>query len=63
MEVIETLLAVVLVALVVRILILGLFVFRMRYDEVAGIVAGACGNPTILRTSSRRRTGQTSATR
>jgi hypothetical protein len=40
--------AVVLVALVVPILILGLFVFKMPYDEVAGIVAGACGNPAIL---------------
>ena len=39
---------VVLVALVVPILILGLLVFRMPYDEVAGIVAGACGNPAIL---------------
>ena len=40
--------AIVLVALVVPILILGLLVFRMPYDEVAGIVAGACGNPAIL---------------
>ena len=40
--------AVVLVALVVPILILGLLVFKMPYDEVAGIVAGACGNPAIL---------------
>lgn len=40
--------AVVLLALVVPILLLGLFVFRMPYDEVAGIVAGACGNPAIL---------------
>ena len=40
--------AIVLLALVVPILILGLFVFRMPYDEVAGIVAGACGNPAIL---------------
>ena len=39
---------VVLVALVLPIMILGLFVFRMPYDEVAGIVAGACGNPAIL---------------
>ena len=38
--------AVVLVALVVPILILGLFVFRRPYDEVAGI--GACGNAAIL---------------
>ena len=41
------------VALVVPILILGLFVFRMPYDEVAGIVAGACGNPAILAYSNK----------
>jgi putative transport protein len=40
--------AVVLIALVLPILVLGLLVFRMPYDEVAGIVAGACGNPAIL---------------
>jgi len=40
--------AIVLVALVLPILILGLFVYRLPYDEVAGIVAGACGNPAIL---------------
>jgi putative transport protein len=40
--------ALVLVALVVPILILGLFVYRMPFDEVAGIVSGACGNPAIL---------------
>ena len=40
--------AIVLLALVVPILLLGLFAFRMPYDEVAGIVAGACGNPAIL---------------
>jgi putative transport protein len=40
--------AVVLISLVLPILVLGLFVFRMPYDEVAGIVAGACGNPAIL---------------
>jgi putative transport protein len=45
--------AVVLVALVAPILILGLLVFRMPYDEVAGIVAGACGNPAILAYSNR----------
>jgi putative transport protein len=57
--------AVVLVALAVPILILGLLVFRMPFDEVAGIVAGACGNPAILaysNTSSRRPTSRTSAT-
>jgi putative transport protein len=45
--------AVVLMALVLPPLLLGLFVFRMSYDEVAGIVAGACGNPAILAYSSR----------
>lgn len=45
--------AVVLVALVLPIMILGLFVYRMPYDEVAGIVAGACGNPAILAYSNR----------
>jgi putative transport protein len=40
--------AIVLVALVLPILILGLLVYRLPYDEVAGIVAGACGNPAIL---------------
>ncbi|RYH14618.1 MAG: YidE/YbjL duplication [Alphaproteobacteria bacterium] len=40
--------AVVLLALAVPILILGSLVFRMPFDEVAGIVAGACGNPAIL---------------
>jgi putative transport protein len=45
--------ALVLVALVVPILILGLLVFRMPYDEVAGIVSGACGNPAILAYSNR----------
>ncbi len=45
--------AIVLVALVAPILILGLFVFRLPYDEVAGIVAGACGNPAILAYSNK----------
>jgi putative transport protein len=40
--------ALVLVSLVLPILLLGLFVFRMPYDAVTGIVAGACGNPAIL---------------
>jgi putative transport protein len=40
--------ALILVALVLPILVLGLYVFRMPYDQVAGIVAGACGNPAIL---------------
>ena len=45
--------AIVLVALVVPILVLGFLVFRMPYDEVAGIVAGACGNPAILAYSNK----------
>lgn len=45
--------AVVLVALVLPIMILGLFVYRMPFDEVAGIVSGACGNPAILAYSNR----------
>jgi putative transport protein len=45
--------ALVLVALVLPILILGLFVYKMPFDEVAGIVAGACGNPAILAYSNR----------
>lgn len=44
---------VVLLALVLPILVLGLFVFRMPYDEVAGIVAGACSNPAILAYANR----------
>lgn len=42
-----------LAALVIPILILGLLVFRMPCDEVAGIVAGACGNPAILAYSNK----------
>ena len=45
--------ALVLLALVVPILVLGLFVYRMPFDEVAGIVSGACGNPAILAYSNR----------
>jgi putative transport protein len=45
--------AVVLLALILPILGLGLFVFRMTCDEVAGIVAGACGNPAILGYANR----------
>jgi len=35
-------------ALVLPVLLLGLFVLKMPFDEVAGIVAGATGNPAIL---------------
>ena len=45
--------AIVLVALVLPILLLGLFVFRMPFDEVAGVVSGACGNPAILAYSNK----------
>lgn len=45
--------AAVLVALVLPILLLGLLVFRMPFDEVVGIVAGATGNPAILAYSNR----------
>jgi putative transport protein len=40
--------AVVLIGLVLPILLLGLFAFRMRFDDVAGIVSGATGNAAIL---------------
>jgi putative transport protein len=40
--------AVLLVALVVPILLMGLFVFRIPYDDLCGIVSGACGNAAIL---------------
>jgi len=39
---------VVLSAMVLPILLLGLFVFRMPFDRVMGIIAGTCGNPAIL---------------
>ena len=45
--------AVVLISLVLPVMILGLFVYKMSFDEVAGIVAGACGNPAILAYSNR----------
>jgi putative transport protein len=40
--------AVVLFAIVLPVIILGLFVFKMSYDEMAGVLAGATGNPAIL---------------
>jgi putative transport protein len=45
--------AVLVVALVAPILVLGLFLFRLPFDQVAGIVAGACGNPAILAYSNK----------
>ena len=44
---------VVLAALVLPVLVLGLFVFRMPFDDVVGIVAGATGNPAILAYANR----------
>jgi putative transport protein len=35
-------------ALVLPVLLMGLFVFKMPYDQVAGIVSGATGNPAIV---------------
>ena len=40
--------AAVLLALVLPVIVLGLFVFGMSYDEMAGVLAGATGNPAIL---------------
>lgn len=37
-----------LLALVLPVILLGLFVFKMSFDEMAGILAGATGNPAIL---------------
>lgn len=45
--------AVILVTLAVPVLLLGLFVLRMPFDAVAGIVSGACGNPAILAYSNK----------
>jgi len=45
--------AVVLIGLVVPVLVLGLFVFRMPFEDLAGIVSGACGNAAILAFSTK----------
>jgi putative transport protein len=45
--------AVVLTALVLPVMIMGLLVYRMPFDDVAGIVAGACGNAGILAYTNR----------
>ena len=45
--------AVTVTAIVLPIVIIGVYVFRMSYDQVAGIVAGACGNPAILAFSNK----------
>ena len=40
--------AVILIALVLPIILLGHYVFRLPFDMLIGVVAGACGNPAIL---------------
>jgi putative transport protein len=40
-------------ALVLPVLLMGLFVFRMPFDQVSGIVAGATGNPAIVAYASK----------
>jgi len=40
--------AITLTVLVLPIILIGMYVFRMPYDQVAGIVSGACGNPAVL---------------
>jgi putative transport protein len=40
-------------ALVVPVILMGLYVFKMPYDQVAGIAAGATGNPAILAYGSK----------
>jgi len=40
--------AAVLLAIVLPVIILGLLVFKMPYDELVGVLAGATGNPAIL---------------
>lgn len=45
--------ALILFALVLPILVLGLYVFRMPFDHVAGIVSAACGNAAILEFSNK----------
>src|SRR5262249_54995023 len=45
--------AVILAGLVLPVLFFGLYVFKMPFDQVAGIVAGATGNPAILAYSNK----------
>jgi putative transport protein len=40
-------------ALVLPVLLMGLFLLKMPYDQVAGIVAGATGNPAIVAYASK----------
>jgi putative transport protein len=45
--------AVILCALVLPVLLIGIYVLRLPFDLVSGIVAGAAGNPAILAFSSK----------
>jgi putative transport protein len=45
--------AAVLVALVLPVIVLGLFVFKMPYDQMAGVLSGTTGNPAILAYSNK----------
>ncbi len=45
--------AAVLAVIVLPILAIGLLVFRMPFDEIAGVIAGATGNPAILAYSNK----------
>jgi putative transport protein len=40
--------AMIVLAFVLPVLVVGLYFFRMPFDQVSGIVAGACGNAAIL---------------
>jgi putative transport protein len=50
--------AILLIVLALPILLIGLFVFRMPFDQVAGIVAGATGNPAILAYANKLAPGE-----
>jgi putative transport protein len=39
--------------LVLPIILIGKYVLRMPYDQVTGVVAGACGNPAVLAFSNK----------
>jgi putative transport protein len=45
--------ALILLALMVPVLVLGLWLFRMPFDQVAGIVSGLAGNPAVLAYSNK----------
>ncbi|MCM3900591.1 MAG: hypothetical protein ND866_02690 [Pyrinomonadaceae bacterium] len=45
--------AITLMVLVLPIMLIGMYVLRMPYDQVTGIVAGACGNPAVLAFSNK----------